>query len=67
MGMLNDPLYCYGISPNKIFDYLYSARPVILAVNSPGNPVELAGGVVIEPENTDALVAAVEQVYAMSE
>lgn len=67
MGMLNDPLYSYGISPNKIFDYLYSGRPVILAVNSPGNPVERAGGVVIEPENTDALVSAIEKLYAMTE
>jgi glycosyltransferase involved in cell wall biosynthesis len=66
MGLHNDPLYTHGISPNKIFDYLYSGRPVILAVNSPGNPVECAGGVVIEPENTDALVAAVEKLYSMS-
>lgn len=31
-------LYKYGISPNKIFDYMYSGKPVIQAVNA-GNDI----------------------------
>lgn len=34
----DSPLYKYGISPNKLYDYLYSGKPVIQAVNA-GNDI----------------------------
>lgn len=37
-------LYKYGVSPNKIFDYMLAKKTVILAIDSPGNPVDLSGG-----------------------
>lgn len=37
--ILNDTgIYKYGISPNKIFDYMYSAKPIIQAVEA-GNDI----------------------------
>lgn len=35
-------LWRFGISPNKLFDYLGAARPVVLAVDAPGDPVTTA-------------------------
>lgn len=35
-------LWRFGISPNKLFDYLAAARPTILAVDAPGDPVTAA-------------------------
>jgi glycosyltransferase involved in cell wall biosynthesis len=35
-------LWRFGISPNKLFDYFAAARPVVLAVDSPGDPVSRA-------------------------
>lgn len=35
-------LWRFGISPNKLFDYLGAARPVVLAVDAPGDPVTRA-------------------------
>lgn len=34
----NISLYQYGISPNKLFDYMYSKRPIVQAVNA-GNDI----------------------------
>ena len=35
-------LYKYGISPNKLFDYMLAGKTIILNIKSPGNPVEMA-------------------------
>lgn len=36
-------LYRYGVSPNKLFDYLAAARPIVLALDSEHDPVTAAG------------------------
>jgi glycosyltransferase involved in cell wall biosynthesis len=49
-------LYAYGISPNRVFDYMAAGRPVIQAIDAPSSPVELAGcGVLCEPGSAPAL------------
>lgn len=64
----DSPLYKYGISLNKIYDYLASARPVIIGVNAFNNPVEEAcAGITVAPENPEELAAAVIKLYNMSE
>ncbi len=37
------PLYRYGVSPNKIWDYFLARRPVLWAGNVGANPVEQSG------------------------
>jgi glycosyltransferase involved in cell wall biosynthesis len=37
------PVYQWGISPNKLFDYLAAARPVVLVSDAPIAPYEDAG------------------------
>ena len=57
----------YGVSPNKLFDYLASARPVIFAVDSLNNPVaESGGGVTVPPEDPRRLVQAIRRLANMS-
>ena len=54
------PVFRWGVSPNKLFDYMAAARPVIFAVNTTNNPVEEAGaGRTIPPEDPQALADAV--------
>ncbi|WP_337844930.1 glycosyltransferase family 4 protein [Thermus sp.] len=66
MVFLKSPLYRWGISPNKIFDYLAVARPVVLAVDAPLNPVEESGaGLVVSPDPV-AIAKAIRQMALMS-
>ena len=55
------PLFRYGVSPNKVYDYMAAGLPVI--TNSPGEVeriVDLAGaGVAVEPDDLEQAVRAV--------
>jgi glycosyltransferase involved in cell wall biosynthesis len=53
-------LYQYGVSPNKLFDYLAACRPIIIATCSANNPVEEAGaGYSVPPDQPRALADAI--------
>ncbi len=57
-----EPLYRFGISPNKIFDYMMAAKPIIHAVDTPNTFVDEANcGISVPPENPQAIVDAITQ------
>jgi len=57
----------YGISANKLFDYLMAARPIIFACNSYNNPVEAAkAGLTVLPQDSAALAEAVRRLRSLS-
>lgn len=62
----NSPLYRFGISPNKLFDYMYSGKPVVQSVVA-GNdiPKDSGCGITCKPEPAE-IVKAVLQIYNMS-
>jgi len=60
-------LYRFGISMNKIFDYLAAARPIIIASSAANNPVEEAGaGLTVPPEDPIALAKAIVSLVEMT-
>ena len=60
-------LHKYGISLNKIFDYLSSGRPVILAGNASNNPIEEAGaGITIPPEDPLTMAQAIIKLISLT-
>jgi glycosyltransferase involved in cell wall biosynthesis len=63
----NASIFRYGISPNKLFDYMAAGRPVILSVNSMNNPVEEAGaGFTLAPEDPKALAECIKRLAGLS-
>ena len=68
LGWNRNPLYRFGISPNKIFDYMMSGTPVVHAVEAGNDPVAEADcGLSVEPENAAAIASAMETLGQMSE
>lgn len=67
IGLTKDPLFKYGVSPNKLFDYLYSGRPIVYAIDSGGyRPVsEAAAGIQVKPECPQAVADAVVELFKM--
>lgn len=54
------PLYRFGVSPNKVFDYMMAKRPIIQSIKAGNDLVQEAScGLSIEPEDEQALVRAI--------
>jgi glycosyltransferase involved in cell wall biosynthesis len=68
MGLAKCGLFHYGVSPNKLYDYMLAARPVIYAVEASNNPVGDADcGVTVPVGEPETIVGAVRKLMAMSE
>lgn len=68
LSMRNLPgLYRYGISFNKLCDYVSAGRPVLFAGDASYNVVKEFGcGIVVPPEDPEALFAAIQEFKRMS-
>lgn len=60
-------LYRFGISMNKIYDYMAGERPTIISVDAANNPVAEAGcGLSVPPEDPKALARAIIEMADIS-
>jgi len=58
------PLYRFGMSMNKLFDYMAAQRPTLFATNIDDNPIKTAdAGLTVPPDDVDEIVNAVRTVY----
>lgn len=58
-------LYRYGISMNKLFDYLAAGRPIVIASNASNNPVaDSTAGLTVAAEQPEALADAIISIAA---
>jgi len=66
IGWRNKKLYKYGVSPNKLFDYMLAGKPIIHSINTSKNIVEFANcGLTVEAENPKAIANAILKLYRM--
>ncbi|OEC89108.1 glycosyltransferase family 4 protein [Acinetobacter sp. YK3] len=67
IGWQKNPLYRFGIAPNKLPEYLYAGKPIIHAFSGKGDIVQQAkAGITIEAEDPQAIVDAVEHLYGLT-
>lgn len=63
---LDIPIYRFGINPNKWIDYMYAAKPILVAFSGYKSIIEEVGcGIVVPAENTKALINGVIQFSQM--
>ena len=68
IGLQKQSLFRFGISPNKLFDYMMSEKPVIQAIDAGNNVVREADcGMDVEPDNVVEIAGAMEKLSQLSE
>lgn len=67
IGWRRSPLYQYGVSPNKLLDYLMSSRPIIHGIEAGNDLVaEAMAGISIKPEDPKEIAEAVKKMKSYS-
>lgn len=68
LGLQNQPLFKYGVSPTKLFDYMAAARPIIYVIDSGNHPVIDANcGYEAIPGNAKSIAGAIMKLYSLSQ
>lgn len=69
IGLTNDPLFRFGVSPNKLFDYFVSAKPIIYSIESGEYaPVtDAKAGYQVPAEDSESIAKAVLALYRTPE
>jgi glycosyltransferase involved in cell wall biosynthesis len=66
IGLQRQPLYRFGVAPNKLIDYMMAACPVLYAIEAGNDLVREAGcGISVTAENAAALVQGIHAMRAM--
>lgn len=66
-NLIDAPVFRYGISSNKLFDFMAAGRPVLFCSAASNNPISESGcGITVPPENPRALAAAILQLASAS-
>lgn len=67
-GRHKKPLFRFGISPNKLLDYMLSEKPIVHAVASPNDIVADANcGISVPAQDCDAIAEAIDKLCSLSE
>ncbi len=64
----NVELYKYGIAANKLFEYMYAKRPIIMSCNIPGNIVEESDcGITTRAEDSEDIAKKIIEFTTLTE
>jgi len=66
IGWHKHNLYKFGISANKIFDYMYSSKAILHSISTSNDIITKANcGITVEAENVEAIKEAILKFYNM--
>jgi glycosyltransferase involved in cell wall biosynthesis len=66
IGWHHNPLYRFGISPNKLMDYMMAGKPIVHSVSAGNDPVAEAGcGITVAPADAGAVAEAILELAAL--
>jgi glycosyltransferase involved in cell wall biosynthesis len=67
IGLQRQPLFRFGVAPNKLIDYMMAARPILYSIEAGNDPVGEAGcGLTVRAEDAPAAVQGIRTMMAMS-
>lgn len=68
ISLKSEPIFRFGVSPNKLWDYMLVGLPVIFACKAGNDPVgDYVCGVSADPDDPQSIAAAITQLLPMSE
>lgn len=68
MSLRKESLFRFGVSPNKLFDYMMASKPILYSVEASNDPVSDAKcGISVKAENEDEIVSAIEKFMSLSD
>lgn len=66
VGRNDSPLFKYGVSANKYFDYMVASKPILDSNNYIKDPVELSGcGLIVKPNSSAAIKDGIIELYSL--
>jgi glycosyltransferase involved in cell wall biosynthesis len=66
IGLQRQPLFRFGVAPNKLIDYMMAARPVLYSIEAGNDPVGEAGcGLTVPAEDAPAAAQGIRAMLAM--
>lgn len=67
VGAASSPIYKFGVSLNKMYDYMMAGVPILNGVDAPNNDVaESECGITIRSDDSQALVDAIEEIRSLT-
>jgi glycosyltransferase involved in cell wall biosynthesis len=68
IGLQKQSLFRFGVSPNKLMDYMMAAKPVVHAIDAGNDLVDESGcGISVSPENPKAIADAIINLKLMTQ
>lgn len=68
LGLKDTKVNQFGISTNKLFEYMYAKSPVLASYNTEYDVVKKANcGISVQPDSSEEIASAVSQFYNMPE
>lgn len=68
MSLRKESLFRFGVSPNKLFDYMMASKPILYSVEASNDPVsEAKCGISVKAEDENEIVDAIEKFMTLSE